>query len=252
MRKELLCCLLASLVVTGCAKPVFMEMDKMTGVTFPPDFVADTSTGASVTLDDIYSADGKARIALDVKKDNTSIPAENTVNNQRLHQLMTANRNPAFSETAKKWTSYQIFVKKYGPNPSVLGIMFDYDGADLDNLPREGSAVFYDAHAASWSGQRLQDELFLTSAHELGHSFNLHHTDWEGTSFSNGSTIMSYSLTPDVLWRISSSSTEHLKRTQNHPNLYVKPRTNAKPFGTITTYHCNNHQATPLELYTCE
>ena len=249
MKKIVLCCLTVSLVMMGCASQnVFLEVDKMSGTSFPPDFVTDTATSSTVTFDGLYD-DGN--LSLDMKKDDTSIPAEATVNNIRLHQLMTANRNPAYAETSNKWTTYLIVVKAYGPNPNVLGIMFDFNIADLDNLPREGSALFYDAFVDAGLTP-LADWLFRVSLHEYGHSFNLHHTDWEGTSFSSGSTIMSYSPPSDVLWKLSDRSIEHLKRGSNHPSEYVKPRTGAKPFATMTQYHCDNHQSTPFESYTCE
>ena len=250
MKKIVLFCLSASFVIMGCGgQDVFLEIDKMSGTSFPPNSVTDASTSSSVTFKNVFD-DGN--LDLDVKEDDTSITATTTSTRQELAQLMASNRNSAYAETSKKWTTYAIVVKKYQPNQSVLGIMFDSDIADLDNLPREGCAIFYDAHTAAWSGQRLADELFLTSAHEVGHCFNLHHTDWEGTSFVNGSTIMSYSLTPDVLWKVSNRSIEHLKRGSNHTKEYVKPRSGAKPFGTITQHHCDNHQSTPFESYTCE
>lgn len=227
----------------------FLEVDKMEGTEFPPDAVTDSSTGSGVTLPTLFAA---GDLALDVRQDDSAIAPEATVTNQRLHELMTAHRNPAYAETPDKWSTYLIVAKKYGPDPNVLGIIFDYGGADLDNLPREGVAVFYDAHTDSWSGQRLQDELFLTSGHELGHAFNLHHTDWEGSTFHNSSTVMSYSLTPDVLWRFSDRSVDHLRRSGSHSDEYVKPRSGGKPFGTIATDHCSAHQSTPVETYTCE
>lgn len=249
MKKQILnCCLFVSFVMMGC-QPVFVEMDKMSGTSFPPDSVTDASSGSAVTLKKLFK---EGKLSLDVKKDGAAILTEATVTRQRLHQLMTANRNAAYAETSKKWSTYLIVTKRFDPNLDVLGIMFDSDIADVDNLPREGFAVFYDAHTDSWTGQRLKDELFLTTAHELGHSFNLHHTDWEGNSFNNGSTIMSYSLTPDVLWKSSNRSIKHLKRASNHPKEYVKPGKGAKPFGTVTMHHCTNHQSTPLESYTCE
>lgn len=236
-------------VVIGQGQTVFLEIDKMQGTEFPPKIVTATSTGCSVSHFELFDDGG---LALDVIQDNSSISPENEVTRQRLHQLMTANRNPAYEETSKKWSTYIIVVKKYQPDPDVLGVMFDYGADDLNNLPREGCAVFYDAHSDGWSGQRLKDELFLTSAHELGHCFNLHHTDWEGTSFEEGSTIMSYSLTPDVLWKISDRSFKHFTLSNDHPIEYVKPGDGAKDFGTITVHHCNNHQSTPFETYTCE
>jgi endonuclease/exonuclease/phosphatase family metal-dependent hydrolase len=64
-------------------------------------------------------------------------------------------------------------------NAGVLGIMYDFDEADINRRPREGVAVF--AHHPLLSDPRVPEairnrEMVFTIVHEVGHALNLLHS----------------------------------------------------------------------------
>lgn len=246
--------IIAGLILPGCrpsATPIatptdtpvpctdrcsWVEIDKMSDTDFPPSAISDG--GTMRTLGDIFSAAG---LTIDVREDDTDLTYRTSVSEAEIHLLMQVSRNPAYAESATWWSAWIGILSKLTASKDTLGIMFDFGDSDLNNVPREGCAVFYNAHSGMTNPE---DELFLTSAHELGHVFNLHHHDWEGNSFSSGATIMSYSMTNSVLWRFSAVSQEHLT---NSPIQYVKPGTGGVVFSCATSEHLNRHQAYPPE-----
>jgi hypothetical protein len=137
-----------------------------------------------------------------------------------------------------------LVVSRDRDDPDTLGIMFDFGEEDTDGLPREGFAVFADAHRRP--GMNPAEEMLLTAAHELAHCFNLHHADWEGQSFRTGATIEGYSMADTVLWRLSAASRKHLA---GDPGPEVWPGRNSLAFGLITSDHQRRHQTTPLEAF---
>ncbi len=72
-----------------------------------------------------------------------------------------------------------LFADKLDGHPGVLGMMFDTGFRGLpsdDAVPRQGCAVFLDAiRGARGNGVEYQREVEFTTAHELGHVFNLWH-----------------------------------------------------------------------------
>jgi hypothetical protein len=151
---------------------------------------------------------------------------------------MTSHRNPSFVETGTKMSAYLVIVTN-SDDPDTLGIMFDSGTSDA----RLGCAVFY--------GQALINAVstaFLrTSAHELGHQFNLHHLD--GTTYvENGVTkftIMNQTGTIQdsvggwpaaVSFKFGDHETSHLS---NHPDSNVKP--GGSNFSTCNTEHQGWH-----------
>ena len=74
-----------------------------------------------------------------------------------------------------------LYSNKLREVPSAFGFMFDTafsgDDTSIGHRPREGCSVFVDAIAALRSGDDYFKQLGFTTAHELGHVFNLHHVD---------------------------------------------------------------------------
>jgi hypothetical protein len=85
---------------------------------------------------------------------------------------------------------------------------------------------------------------FNSVAHELTHLLNLHHSDWEGTSFTQDSTIEGYAQVDSVRWRLSESSVKHLRYA---PDAFVRP--GGVEFGVVLAEHSSRHQSTPNEVF---
>ena len=85
-----------------------------------------------------------------------------------------------------------VYAHSFAPRPETFGLMFDPgDGftglPDTDGIAREGCAVFLDAIRSARQGTPSQEsgtfsdpveaETFFTTVHELGHVFNLWHSE---------------------------------------------------------------------------
>lgn len=217
---------------------VLVEVDQMQGT--PELQVIQTLGGGEVSLAGMFAA---ADLDMDVVQDESDLPSSSSVSLADLHGLMTAYKS--VDAPAGAWKLNVLVVTADEEDPGTLGIMFDYGANDDNDLPREACAVFATAHQGLPGG--VAPEMLLTTAHELGHCFNLHHTDWEGSSFFNNATIMSYSLTDSVDWKISDRSIKHVK---DHHEKLVKPGAGGLPFGWITPAHKAKHQSQPSESYT--
>lgn len=137
-----------------------------------------------------------------------------------------------------------LVVSEDEDSPDTLGIMFDFGKNDANDVPRESFAVFETPHENMRGG--VSRELLLTTAHELAHVFNLHHTDWDGRSFTRRATVESYSMADTVVWRLSDSSLSHLSA---HPDRLVTPGAGNLPFGLISQSHAEGHKSSPRENY---
>lgn len=230
---------------------IILELDKVAGTDFPPKSVMDSATGRRVTLANLYAASGATGLEVQVIHDRTDMPASSPWTIQELDQLLhypqDDSARPAANRGARNrdleamhgaWYLHQLVVDgKLKDEPDVVGIIFDRG-------ERVGTAVFHgtlQGRFGALGAERVRAEMFLTSVHETGHSLNLHHADWEGSEFKEGSTIMGYSSAVTVLWTFSPSSVAHLARTGDHPVDFVKPGPFGKAFGTIAYEHCDAH-----------
>jgi hypothetical protein len=167
-----------------------LEIDKMQGTQYPPNGI--DFNGRQYSLQGIYADAG---VSLSIQTDESDIPdlagPDSKYDLAELHSLMTSYRNSTPSGIGNDMSAYLVVVTNYNDD-GVLGIMFD-------STTRLGTAVFY--------GNRMIREdpkAFLrTSAHELGHQFNLHHED--GTSFTEEG-ITKYTIMNQT--RIIQGSTE--------------------------------------------
>jgi len=204
----------------------YVEMDCMTGTAFPPNGLS--HAGEIATLEGMYL---EAAMMIDARQDEANVANVPGGNNYftcaELDSLMAAHRNPAFAASGEKWSAYYIVVDGYfqyddgTQDTTVLGVM--YDTAD-----RDGCAVFHDHSYIS----TMPKAFLRTTAHELGHVFNLLH------SFSDGhSTIMAktgwISPFPDAIsYHFSDVSKRHLRE---HATENVRP--GGIPFATCPESH---------------
>ncbi len=216
---------------------VLVEVDHMEGV--PRLSEAQVLRGVNVSLGAIYAP---ADIRMEVRHDQTDLPRRESLRLADLHALMTSFQSvPA---PAGAWKLYVLVATRDAGDPDTLGIMFDFGSTDRNDLPREGCAIFAGAHDGLPGG--AAPEMLLTAAHELAHCFNLHHPDWEGTSFQRDATIESYSLTDSVRWSLSPQSRDHLRSA---PRSLVRPGSGGLGFGLVTEDHLRRHRASPEESF---
>jgi hypothetical protein len=207
---------------------VLLEIDRMKG------------RPALVEPDRITSIFAAAGIDVEVREDQADLPEAPSVTLGDIHSLMTTNHHIAAPEGT--WKLHLLILSEEEGHPRTLGIMFDFGAQDVNDVPREGCAIFADAH----KGATKNAEMMLTAVHELAHCFNIHHTDWEGGDFYSGSTIESYSMTDTCQWRLSSKSIEHLKDPTER---FFAPGKGGVPFGYISKVHATRHQPSPQEEY---
>ena len=216
---------------------VLLEIDSMQGTR--PILTEQTIGGESVSLAGIYRAAG---VEMRIVEDQTDITRVDSLRLSDLHALLNTHRS-LIPEDGEEHI-YMLVVTEDDDSPDTLGIMFDFGANDENDAPRESFAVFESAHEQMPGG--VTREMLLTSAHELAHVFNLHHTDWDGASFTRSATVESYSLTDTVLWRLSESSAQHLAA---HPERLVAPGAGNLPFGLIGQSHADRHKTSPRENY---
>ena len=203
MAASALCCILASCVS--------LEFDRMTGTTFPPQQMVN---GQPVNLETIYSAAG---IKLDVQEDDTAIQPLNIaeddcISDAELTTLENGHRHLSLFPTSicplqvcNTYHLYGIVVNHYGEildaciPEFVLGKMWQ-------GHTRSAFAIFYRTNTIQTSGA----EYLRTTAHEIGHAFNLHHSDGDGTSIMTQTD----DLEGEPVFAFSDQSREHL---ENHP-----------------------------------
>lgn len=200
-----------------------LEIDKIAGTEFPPSNV--NFEGRNHSLRTIFQDAG---IDLDIVEDEADIP--DTFGTQyteaELLSLMRARQSAQVS--GNKWHAYLVIVPEFRMS-GVLGIMFD-------SANRGGCAVFHNT-----SFIQNDERAFLrTTAHELGHQFNLHHED--GTTIQSGSvtkrTIMNQTrlIVPwpaAISYEFSDNSKKHLT---DHPEENVRP-------GRSRFYDCNQEHS---------
>jgi hypothetical protein len=160
---------------------VSLEMDKVEGTEFPPESV--DFENENHNLRDIFSDAG---MVLEIRKDEKDIPnlaggEDAAYTMAELDNLMKSRRNLQ-NGSGETMSAYLVVVnglffredpQDWGPSTSTLGIMFDTER-------RLGTAIFYGQQDINTDARAF----LRTSAHELGHQFNLHHDD--ATSYMQG------------------------------------------------------------------
>lgn len=218
------------------ASRVILEVDRMTDTPPIPESV--TVNGQQISLQSIY---GKAGVEIVVRPDQIDLPRVEKIREADLHGLMTSFASvPAPPGAAK---IHALVVTAHDQDPEMVGVMFDFDSQDLNLLPREGFAIFASPFQHF---NNAAAELFLTTAHELAHCFNLHHPDWEGEDFWRDGTIESYNSAARVRWTLSANSLRHLREHQLNE---VWPGKGGLPFGSVGSAHLGDHNSSPGQLF---
>ena len=176
-------------IIAKCNEPghvhrtAFLEIDMMTGTAFPPDQLL--FENRIHTFQDIFLRDG---IILDVRVDENNVPdfsdTNGTYSDGELDNLMGAHRNPAFQQSGNKWSAYLVVITQ--DDGMNRGIMWD-------TQRRRGCAVCHTVIGTD----SLQ--FFRTSAHEIGHEFNLHHEDVATYSEGGFTKLSIMSPTNDII-----------------------------------------------------
>ena len=239
--KELLslAVLTAAILLTGCTT-THLEFDRMVGTAFPTE---QTLNGESSSLTSIYAGAGQL---LSVEEDDTAIQplrsggvAQQCISDAELATVEIANRDSnvaptssacsfwIFSGTCTTYEAYGIVVDHQGQcglscTPNLLGCMYD-------TTNRGGFAVYYQNSTISSDGQKF----LRTTAHELGHAFNLHHGDGSGSE-----TLMNTTGTVGntFTYTFSAASQGHL---DNHDAVCRYPGTGA--WASVNAAHATRH-----------
>ena len=236
------CAALALLLTAGCTTTQ-VEFDRMTGTAFPQP---QTVGGSSVSLGSVYVDAGKLVV---VEEDDTNIAVitdgsgaqKQCITNAELDSLMTANRTsqiaPAsfscgfwiFSGTCTRYHAYGIVVDHYATyssgacKTSTIGRMWR-------TTDRSGFAMFYSNSVPTGNAEQY----LLATIHELGHAFNLHHEDSDGTR-----SIMTGTIDSTYDFEFTTKSETHL---DDHPDECVYPGTGS--FYSVHTSHANHSYVT--------
>ncbi len=224
-------------LVSGCVTYT-LEYDRMTRTAFPPP---QTVSGDDVNLGTIYSDAG---IGLVVDYDDTSIPRltgpsdpadpnkYDYITAAELANLEATNRSlpvaptttRCFIFTCTHYHVYGIVVDHYFEradgtrNTGWMGVIYD-------TTNRGAVASFYRNATISGDGGKF----LRSAAHELGHAFNLHHEEGDGsTTIMNQTGVVGSSY----VYEFSNLSLTHLR---DHPRNCVAPGTG--PFGYINSAH---------------
>lgn len=105
----------------------------------------------------------------------------------QLHGLMTRFADTPMDQ--KTWILHLLMLSK-ATEERLLGVMFDTGSGDLNQLPRQGAAVFTAPMLDHLAG--AERKLIQTIIHELGHALNLAHRFERGVSMANSTSFMNY------------------------------------------------------------
>jgi len=238
--------LFALLLLNGCtgSTTTELELDRMVGTPFPKKQKFGNTT---VTLSSAFS-NGETGVSLKVTEGNTNIavltgpidPAEpdqyDYINDAELDALETRYR--ALQKEAKMFKCgignnndcglfyvYGIIVYHWYEYPDKIRGKWVM-GKLWDTTDRGSFAVFYRNQDI-----RLSEKKFLrTTAHELGHTFNLHHEDgnYGGSLMGQSTSIVNLSQ-----FFFTQQSKAHLKE---HPIKCARPGT-----GSFFSVHSSHH-----------
>ncbi|WP_293374431.1 hypothetical protein [Nevskia sp.] len=174
---------------------------------------------------------------VDVSDANIAQPSGESWSDAEMHQTMLAKRDA--SNLDAEWRYHVLAVRRL--DSTERGIMYDGNGSDSNNVPREGvgiSSHWVIPNAAPWGlakGQRFgasSKAYFRTAVHELGHAFGLYHNSVD-LGFMNVTPSIAAAATAsnpfpnNIQW---SFATDDLMRLRHFPDIYVRP--GGTPFGT--------------------
>ncbi|TXI30926.1 MAG: hypothetical protein E6Q60_00230 [Nitrosomonas oligotropha] len=179
------------------------------------------------------------QITVDNSDSNVAEPSGESWSDAECHAAMLARRDA--SNLDAEWRYHVLAVRRL--DSTSRGIMYDADGGDSNNIPREGcslSSHWVTPNTAEWGLVRNMRfglatmPYFRTAVHETGHAMGLYHNTADNGFMNTTDVIASNSLTPgstqfpnNVQWSYNS---EDAKRLRHMPDIYVRP--GSLPFGT--------------------
>ena len=141
--------------------------------------------GKTVTVDSCFV---NAGIKLIKAGERDNIPATiSGWDDAQLHALMSQFADESLDR--RDWLLHLLLLSK-AKLTGLLGIMFDTGVLDLNNLPRQGVAIFLDAIAGHPAGTERKS--IQTIVHELGHALNLVHRFEREVSRADSTSFMNY------------------------------------------------------------
>jgi hypothetical protein len=231
--------------VSGCVA-TNLEFDRMTGTAFPGQQTLD---GDDYTLGSIYVDAGHLLV---VNEDETNIPALGSadlvggqcITNAELDSLESDHRSsqvgPAsfecgwwiFKGSCTRYQLYGIVVNHFGTDSSGSSCSTSLLGRMWSTDQRQAFAMFYKNTTVSGDGQKY----LRSAAHEIGHAYNLHHEDGNGST-----TIMNQTGTvgDSFDYTFSTASQSHL---DDHPDDCRFPGTGS--FYSVHTSHAAHSYVT--------
>jgi hypothetical protein len=234
------------LSITGCTS-VSIEYDRMTGTAFPP---AQTVAGQTVTIQSIYA---NAGYLVGVTEDETNIaaltgPASTTdpdqydyITEAELDTLEQRHRGSPVAPTSSLCFNlgfFPSFCTTYYIYGIVVNHWFENSNGTRDQgimgrmwatTNRRAFANFYKHSVVNTDGGRF----LRSTAHEIGHAFNLHHEDGDGkTDIMNQTSLVGTSY---VFTFVAAASTDHLS---SHDANCRWP--GMSQFGAVHTNHTNH------------
>ena len=214
-----------------------LEFDRMQGTAYPTE---QTLGGEDWTLAKIYLEGGKL---LTVDEDDANIPvltsggsAQDCISNAELDSLMSTWRDNQVGPssfpcgfnrryTCTRYQAYGIVVNHFGRSGGSGACSTGLLGRMWRTPERSAFAVFYKNNTIQTNGQKY----LRTTAHELGHAFNLHHGDGDGSAtVMNQTSVVGNTFNYDF----SNQSSTHL---DDHPKNCVFPGTGS--FTSVTATH---------------
>lgn len=175
-------------------REIGIELEAEEGVETTPDWDYE---GRLVTIESVLEESG-----FDVynvgQRDLIPTPASGNWDDSQLHGLMSSFAQEPLNRL--NWHVHLLMLQK--PRVSGLnGIMFDFGNADLNNLPRQGVAIFQ--HEIMFPIDRLGNrsetpradwkrKLIQTTVHEIGHALNLRHRFERALGRANSTSFMNY------------------------------------------------------------
>lgn len=159
-------------------RKISIEVDGIEGQPYFSDYVS--RSGAKVSLESAFAAAGlDAQVRID---SFTSGPRDDRLRGYSLAEIHRAMQDRRDVQLAPGRLHTHVFVCTYlsgRNNRGVLGVMYDFGAADLNQRAREGVAVF--GQHPLFSDPRVPDdvrrrEFVYTVIHEVGHALNLLHS----------------------------------------------------------------------------
>lgn len=161
---------------------------------------------------------------------NLAEPSGESWSDAEMHAAMLAHR--AKSNLDEEWRYHMLCVRRL--DSTSRGIMYDTQGSDSNNVPREGVGIashWMIPNTSTWGlvkGMRFgaaTAPYFRTALHECGHALGLYHNTSDNGLMNTTNVIASTGTTANpfpnnILW---SFAADDAKRLRHLPDMWVRP-----------------------------